>query len=147
MELKLRRIARKADYTIGRLYVNGSYFCDTVEDRDRFFFGEGKVMHKTAIPAGRYEVTQDVVSPKYKDRKPYKEVCGGCVPRLLRVPQFEGILIHIGNTADDSSGCILVGRNKVVGKVVESTATWRELMVKHLRPAKARKEKVFITVE
>lgn len=147
MELLLKRVARKAGYTIGNLYINGTYFCDTVEDRDRFFFGEKKVMHKTAIPCGRYEITQNVVSPKYGSKKPYKEVCNGYVPRLLDVPQFDGVLIHVGNSAEDSSGCILVGRNKIKGMVLNSSSTWTALMQKYLLPAKAKKEKVFITIK
>lgn len=147
MELELKRIARKHSYTIGHLYVNGEYVCDTCEDRDRFYFGEKKVKHSTAIPRGRYQITQDVVSTKYGKKTPYKEVCGGCVPRLLDVPEFDGILIHIGNKAEDSSGCILVGKNRIKGMVLNSTSTWKALMEKHLLPAKERKEEVFITIK
>ena len=55
-------------------------------------------------------------------------ITGRKLPRLVNVPGYEGVLIHVGNTADDTSGCLLVGRNKVVGKVTESTATFVELM-------------------
>ena len=99
MELLLKRIARKQTYTIGKLYVNGSYFCDTIEDRDRFYFGENKVQDKTAIPCGRYEITQNVISPRFGKKEPYKSACNGYVPRLLNVPKFEGVLIHCGNYA------------------------------------------------
>ena len=147
MELLLKRIARKDTYTIGKLYINGAYFCDTCEDRDRLYFGEKKIMHKTAIPCGRYEVVQNVLSPKYSKRELYKNVCGGYVPRLLNVPQFEGILIHVGNTADDSSGCILLGKNKVKGMVLNSTSTWTTWMKIYMLPAKLKKEKVYITIQ
>lgn len=135
MEIKVRRIAKRQGYTIGRLYVDGQYFCDTLEDADRGL-GSGmplekisrlKVYGQTAIPTGRYAVTLDVVSPKFKDRawaRPY----GGKVPRLLNVPGFDGVLIHPGNDASDTSGCILVGRNTVVGKVADSTETFHALM-------------------
>lgn len=135
MEIKVRRIAKRQGYTIGRLYVDGKYFCDTLEDADRGL-GSGmplekisrlKVYGQTAIPTGRYPVTLGVVSPRFKDRvwaKPY----GGKVPRLLNVPGFDGVLIHPGNDASDTSGCILVGRNTVVGKVTDSTATFHALM-------------------
>lgn len=146
MEILLKRIARKQQYTIGRMYIDGEYFCDTCEDRDRLYFREKKVMHKTAIPCGKYEVTQDVTSPKYGDREPYKTVCDGRVPRLLDVPQFEGVLIHIGNKAEDSSGCILVGKNRLKGMVLNSTSTWTSLMNEHLLPARERKEKVYLTI-
>lgn len=147
MELLLKRIARKDTYTIGKLYINGAYFCDTCEDRDRFYFGEKKIMHKTAIPCGRYEITQNVVSPKFGKKEPYKSVCGGYLPRLLNVPQFDGVLMHIGNSASDSSGCVLVGKNKIKGMVLNSTSTWTSLMQKHLLPAKQKKEKVYITIQ
>lgn len=108
MELKLNRIAKKPTYTIGKLYINGKYFCDTLEDRVREPFV--KVPGTTAIPAGTYPVVVNM-SPSKKR----------LLPRLLNVPQFDGILIHRGNTDADSEGCILVGENKQVGKVLNST--------------------------
>lgn len=146
MELKLKRVARQPTYTIGKLYVNGVYFCDTVEDCDRLYFGLPKISGITAIPCGRYEVVQNVYSPRFGGRSPYKEVCNGFVPRLLNVKNFEGVLIHIGNTAQDSSGCILLGKNKVKGKVLESAVTWKAFMQKYMLPAKKKNEKVFITI-
>ena len=92
----------------------------------RFDNGEKKVYAATAIPYGTYDITLKVQSPKYKDRAQYK-FCDGYLPRLLNVPEFDGILIHIGNTAEDSAGCILVGENKEVGKVLNSTATFRRV--------------------
>lgn len=147
MEIVLKRIARKQDYTIGKLYIGGTYFCDTIEDRDRFFFGEKKVMHKTAIPCGRYEIEQNVVSPRFGNKEPYKSVCNGYVPRLKNVPQFDGVLVHCGNSADDSSGCILLGKNKVKGMVLNSRSTWTSWMQKYMLPSKAKKEKVYITIQ
>lgn len=147
MELLLKRIARKATYTIGKLYVNGAYFCDTCEDRDRLYFGEKKVQNKTAIPCGRYEVVQNVVSPRFGKKEPYKSVCNGFVPRLMNVPQFDGVLIHIGNTAEDSSGCILLGKNKLVGMVLNSKSTWTSFMQKYMLPTKQKKEKIYITIQ
>lgn len=123
----------EATYTIGWLYIDGQKVCDTIEDavRDlnkngRFDNGEKKVYAATAIPYGTYDITLKVQSPKYKDRAQYK-FCDGYLPRLLNVPEFDGILIHIGNTAEDSAGCILVGENKEVGKVLNSTATFRRV--------------------
>lgn len=150
MELYLKRIARKKNYTIGRLYIDGVYFCDTIEDCDRGLKQTDayasnkrkKVQNETAIPTGRYQVTLGVQSPKYKNRAQYA-FCNGYVPRLLNVPCFEGVLIHIGNTAEDSSGCILVGQNKVVGKVVNSTQTFLKLYSK-LQDAKGS---IFIKIE
>ena len=150
MEIKVRRIARRQGYTIGRLYVDGQYFCDTLEDADRGLrqdmpsekIKKLKVYCQTAIPTGRYPVTLGVVSPRFKDRawaRPY----GGKVPRLLNVPGFDGVLIHVGNDASDTSGCILVGRNTVVGKVTDSTATFHALMGEFL----AAKGDIWMTME
>ena len=134
MELELKRIARRDTYTIGRLYIDGAYFCDTIEDKDRGLRQDlpvsvnqaRKVRGQTAIPTGRYRVTLGVKSQKYSKKKQYA-ACNGYVPRLINVPAFDGILIHIGNTAADSEGCILVGRNKKVGMVLESTNTFWQL--------------------
>lgn len=147
MEIHLRRIARKPNYTIGKLYINGVYFCDTIEDYDRLYFGKPKVMNKTAIPCGNYEVLLNNYSPKYGNREPYKSLCNGFVPLINNVPNFSGVRIHIGNDENDTSGCVLVGKNKVVGKVVESRATFTQLMNRFLTPARKRGEKVFITIE
>ncbi len=133
MKLTLKRIALKPAYTIGHLYIDGQKVCDTIEDTVRdlnkngvFDNGEKKVYAETAIPYGTYDITLKVQSPKYKDKAQYK-FCDGYLPRLLDVPHFDGILIHIGNTAKDSAGCILVGENKEVGKVLNSTATFRKV--------------------
>lgn len=150
MELKLQRIARKETYTIGRLYVDGVRFCDTIEDKDRGLRQDlplsvnlkRKVKNETAIPAGRYRVTLGVKSPKMSQRPAY-DFCQGYVPRLVNVPAFDGILIHIGNTAKDSAGCILVGENKVVGKVINSTETFKRLYA----VLKAAKDSIYITIE
>lgn len=134
MELLLERIARRDTYTIGHLSIDGKRFCDTCEDTDRglrqdlpLSVNQAKKRRGiTAIPVGRYRVTLDVKSPKYSKKKQY-DFCNGFVPRLINVPAFEGILIHIGNTAADSEGCILVGRNTKVGMVLESTKTFKAL--------------------
>ena len=124
MEIDLRRIARKPTYTIGRLSIDGRYFCDTVEDTDRdlnrngtFDNGEIKVYARTAIPNGRYRVTMGVQSPKFSQRAEYNwwKPNGryGMLPRLLNVPHFDGILIHAGSSARSSAGCI-IDRKSVV---------------------------------
>jgi hypothetical protein len=135
MEIVLNRKWKKPNYTIGTLSIDGKYFCETLEDTDRglkdtMSIGEIKTIkkpHITAIPTGTYQVTLNVVSPKFGSRKFYKEVCNGKVPRLLNVKGFDGVLIHSGNKAEDTDGCILVGRNKIVGQVVNSQDTFREL--------------------
>lgn len=135
MKLLLKRIAKMEKYTIGDLYIDGEWFSNTLEDTDRNLtntmskdeIAKVKVYGKTAIPTGTYVVDMNTVSPKFGKRswaQPYE----GKVPRLQDVPGYEGVLIHPGNTADDTSGCILVGRNKVKGQVVESQNTFHSLM-------------------
>lgn len=135
MEIVLNRKWKKPNYTIGELLIDGKKFCETLEDTDRGLkdtmnINEIKTIkkpHITAIPTGTYQVTLNVVSPRFGSRKFYKEVCNGKVPRLLNVKGFDGVLIHSGNKAKDTDGCILVGQNKVVGQVINSQATFREL--------------------
>lgn len=151
MKLTLKRIALRDTYTIGHLYIDGQRFCDTIEDTVRdinrngvFDNGERKVPGKTAIPYGTYRITLAVQSPKYSKRKLY-DFCKGYLPRLLDVPHFDGILIHIGNTAEDSAGCILVGQNRQVGKVLNSTATFKRLYAV-LKQAADRDEPIEIEI-
>ena len=135
MELNLKRKYKDPKYTIGDLYINDKLFCNTIEDTDRGLkdsmtltdIKAKKVYGQTAIPTGIYEIDMNTVSPKFKNRswaKPY----GGKLPRLIDVKGFDGVLIHVGNTAEDSLGCILVGKNTVKGKVKESTTTFNKLM-------------------
>lgn len=136
MKIKLKRIALKKDYTIGKLYIDDVYFCDTLEDavRDlnkngKFDNGEKKIYGQTAIPYGTYEVTTNVVSSRFKNRiwaKPYN----GKIPRLLNVQSFDGVLLHPGSSQLDTSGCILVGKNTIVGKLTDSQKTFHLLMQK-----------------
>lgn len=150
MELLLKRIACRDSYTIGHLYIDGSYFCDTIEDKDRGLQQQlplsvnvtKKKKGVTAIPVGRYRVTLAVKSPRFSQKKQYA-ACNGYLPRLVNVPAFDGVLIHIGNTANDTEGCILVGKNTQVGKVLESTQTFWKLY-SLLQDAK---DEIYIKVE
>lgn len=150
MELLLRRIARREEYTIGRLYVDGVYFCDTCEDKDRGLkqsmapsvIRAIKRQGVTAIPTGRYMVTLAVQSPRFKYKAMYK-FCNGYLPRLVNVNGFDGVLIHVGNTAKDTEGCLLVGKNTKVGKVLESRVTFVKLYEK----LKTAKDIIYITIE
>jgi hypothetical protein len=148
MELILERIAKRKAYTIGRLsirqqvddeYLAGyenKYFCDTLEPTWRDYeHGAYKVKGRSAIPEGRYAVVISY-SPKFKQ----------WLPILLGVPKFEGIRIHAGNTAKDTEGCILVGQNREVGKVLDSRKWLYELKQKIVE-AKDRGEAVWITVK
>lgn len=135
MKLELNRIAKKPLYTIGRLFVDGKYFCDTLEDRCRDLDKEEKVMHETAIPTGTYEVVVNV-SARF-ERK---------LPLLLDVPYFSGIRIHRGNTDKDTSGCILVGENKQPGRVINSTS-YELRLTEILERAMLSGEKITIEVK
>lgn len=153
MNIKIKRVAKKPTYTIGKLYINDEYFCDTIEDKDRGLnksmsiedIKKKKVYAETAIPTGSYEVTTNIVSPKYSKKPTYMKMCGGRVPRILDVPGFDGVLIHTGNTQKDSMGCIIIGMNKVVGKVVNSIETFKKLFP--IIDAACKKEKVTLTIE
>lgn len=124
MRLTLKRIANKKDYCIGKLYINGKYFCDTLEDVDRGLddsmteeeIKEKKVYGKTAIPTGIYTVLL-TYSPKYKK----------VMPLINNVKGYSGIRIHSGNTAKDTLGCLLVGKNTQVGMVTDSRNTYNVL--------------------
>lgn len=134
MKLRVERLWKKPAYTVGRLFVDGKLFCDTLEDTVRDLSNEKKVYGKTAIPYGEYKVIYNW-SPKF----------GRNLPRLLNVPAFEDILIHPGNTADDSAGCILVGRNTEVGRLTESRYTSDKLNVL-IEDAQRRGESITIEI-
>lgn len=138
MKLLIDRAWKKETYTISRLFIDGVRFYEVLEDRDRGLKQTDpvstilarKVYAETAIPSGTYNVRMDVVSPKYAAVKWYKDLCGGKMPRLEKVPGFDGILIHPGNTALDSSGCLLCGRNTKVGQLTVSRETFKDLYKK-----------------
>ena len=154
MEAKVSRKYFNDSYTIGKLSIDGKYFCDTLEDKDRGLrqtmsteeIKRIKVYGETAIPKGRYIVRMDIVSSKYSNVKWYKDNFEGRIPRLESVKGFEGILIHPGNTALDCLGCILVGKNKQKGKVLESRDTFLQLW-KIFDAAYKRKETIYLTIE
>lgn len=135
MKLKLDRKYKLPEYTIGKLYIDGEYFCDTLEDTDRGLSSDmpfqeiikRKIQGKTAIPTGDYKVNMNTVSPRFKDRT-WAKLYGGKLPRLIDTVGFEGVLIHVGNSASDTTGCVLVGKNTIKGKLTNSTAVFRELM-------------------
>lgn len=153
MTIKIDRKYKKLGYTISNLYIDGVWFCNALEDTDRGLrqtmpveeIRQKKIYGMTAIPSGRYIVRMDIVSPKYSQYDWYRKNFGGRMPRLENVKGFEGILIHCGNTALDSYGCILVGVNKQKGKVLESRDTFLRLW-KILDAAYKRKETIYLEV-
>ena len=158
MELILERIAKRKTYTIGRLSLTpdpspiergdskaspkggglegASYFCDTLEPTWRDYAnGAYKVKGRSAIPEGRYAVVISF-SPKFQQ----------WLPILLGVPKFEGIRIHAGNCSEDTEGCILVGKNREVGKVLDSRI-WVHRLKQKIVEAKDKGEAVWITIK
>ena len=156
MELIVDRKWKKQSYTISNLTIDGKWFCNVLEDADRGLddsmsvakIRELKKPSITAIPRGTYEITLDVISPKYSTNSFYKQVCNGKVPRLLNVKGFEGILIHVGDGprgADLSSGCLLCGYNKVKGQLRDGKEVFKKLY-SLLKEAKSRGEKITIKI-
>ena len=141
MKLVLKRVALRDTYTIGKLYINGEYFCDTLEDKVRDLnkdgdlkdVGEGKIKKETAIPYGTYKIIMNI-STRFKR----------LMPLLLNVPEFQGIRIHAGNNESHTEGCILVGKNTIKGKLTESKIYEKELYDKF---NKVGKELITITIE
>lgn len=155
MDLTLDRKWKKDTYTIGKLYIDGTPFCETLEDRDRglsssMTLNEIKALKKasvTAIPTGKYNVRMDIASAKYSGKEWYMKNCHGSrMPRLEDVPGYSGILIHPGNTDRDTEGCILVGQNKIKGKVVNSKEVFLQLY-NRMYAAYSKGEKITITIK
>lgn len=153
MKLLVERRWKKETYTIGVLFVDGIRFCETLEDKDRglnqtdslSYIKSKKVYQETAIPTGTYKISMNTISPKYSASAWYWKLCQGKVPRLLNVPGWEGVLIHTGNTALDTAGCCLVGRNTKVGQVTESKATFEKLY-KKMKAAHDKGEEITIEI-
>lgn len=156
MNLYIKRIT-KNPYCVGHLYINGKYFCDTLEPP---YFGttqntpiqEIKNTKKgnTAIPIGTYNISLDYQSPKFKNRS-WAKFCDGYLPTIMNVPAFNRILIHVGNIASqygksDTMGCILVGMNLEKGKVLKSQETFKKLY-KVLRETKLKGENIQIIIK
>lgn len=145
MELFLKRTFKGKTYTVGRLSLQepDRVFCDTLEppvrdlkdlngDGDFMDKGEGKVMGSTAIPAGRYKL-QWRHSPSFKREMPYLE----------DVPGFSNVMLHWGNDVKDTAGCILIGKNKIRGKVLQSVVTFAALE----NVLRTYKEDIYINIQ
>lgn len=129
MKILIDRKWKKEEYTIGKLYVDDVFFSNTLEDKDRGLINsmtpeeikKKKKAGETAIPTGTYKIRMDISSPRFSKSNWYIKNCNGAkMPRLKDVPGYDGVLIHCGNTAKDTEGCILVGKNDVKGMVTKS---------------------------
>ena len=156
MEITVDRKYKKSTYTIGNMYIDGKWFCNTLEDTDRGlddsmdlnYIKTKKVYGQTAIPTGTYEITLNVVSPKFSKYPFYQSSCQGKVPRLLNVKAFDGILIHVADGVRGSQlveGCLGIGLNKIKGGLLEGKETFEKLYNLMLQ-AKNKKEEIKITI-
>ena len=141
MNLTLKRLNLTPNYTEGELYVNGVYFCKTLEDTNRdlnkngqFDNNEKKVYGETCIPYGKYKVILSY-SPKFKRE----------LPEILEVPDFQGIRIHRGNKISDTLGCILCGE-KVKNGYLSNSTPYEIKLVELFKQAKLRNEELFIEI-
>lgn len=138
MNLKVVREYPEDTYTPGKLYIDNEFFSDTLEDKDRgltqdMSIGEiqsKKIYGETAIPKGTYKVTTKVVSPKFSKYPFYMEVCEGRLPRLLDVPGYEGVLIHVADGPKKDKllqGCIGIGERQSDGSLLNGKETFKRL--------------------
>ena len=141
MNLTLKRLNLTPNYTEGELYVNGVYFCKTLEDTNRdlnkngqFDNNEKKVYGETCIPYGKYKVILSY-SPKFKRE----------LPEILEVPDFQGIRIHRGNKISDTLGCILCGE-KIKNGYLSNSTPYEIKLVELFKQAKSRNEESFIEI-
>lgn len=153
MRLKLIRKYKKDTYTIGQLLVDGAFFCNTLEDKDRGLTQDmdlpiikaAKVYGETAIPSGVYDIDMETRSPKYAAVDWYKKLNGGYMPTFCNVPGYSRVLIHPGNSPLDTLGCVLVGENKVKGRLINSRATFARLY-KLMKDAHDRGEDITLQI-
>ena len=154
MEILVHRKYKKEEYCIDNMYIDGEWVCNVLEDKDRglddgmelWKIKNKKIPNRTAIPTGRYEIDMSTVSPRFSQKQFYMDVCQGKLPRLKNVKGFEGILIHTGNDETHSSGCLLVGLNKVRGKLTDSKETFKKVY-SLMKKAHDNGEKIYITIE
>ena len=126
MNIDIFRIALRSDYTIGRMYINGVYLCDTLELPENIALG------KPCIPRGTYAVHLTMSSRFHR-----------ILPQLMNVPGYEGIRIHPGNTVKDTKGCILVGWNLEKGRLNDSRVDM-EMLMRNLRAANYKGEAIML---
>jgi len=149
MKVLIKRIFNNQKYCISHVYVDGVYVCDAIEDTDRGFHNgmsdayirNNKVYAKSAIPVGEYNITLNIVSPKFNQKPYYNKFCNGKLPRVLNVPGFDGILWHRGKTEKDSAGCLILGYNTIKGQVTNSQQAFEKLY-KILQEANKNGEKI-----
>ena len=152
LRLVLNRTELTPRYTMGKLYIDGEFFCDVVEDTVRNISKGNcskKIDHETAIPYGTYQVSVNIPSKKFDSSADYKAVCGNYhVPMVMDVPCFSGIRIHKGNSASSSWGCLIVGNKSTTeaGRVVNSEEVFKKLFPILRKAEIDDKKKIEITI-
>jgi len=142
MQLHVIRTTFTDQSSVGELYLNGVFYCYSLEDVDRDLRADlpleviraRKIFAGTAIPTGSYEVILNWSNRFQKQ-----------MPLLLRVPGWEGVRIHSGNYPHQTEGCILLGKTKLDNMVGVSNKTFGAFMVELRRAAK--REKIHIEIE
>lgn len=153
MEILIDRKWKKDTYTVGNVYVNGTFFSNSLEDKDRGLsytmsleqIAQRKVYGETAIPTGTYEIKM-TYSSKFATRA-WGRKYQGKVPELLNVKGFSGVRVHPGNFARDTLGCILIGKNSIKGMVTQSASYYYKLLDSYIIPAVDRGEKITLTIK
>lgn len=153
MNIVVDRKWKSNTYTIGIMYINGVRFSETLEDKDRGLkssmsemeISSKKVYGQTAIPAGTY-IIKMTYSSKFADRL-WARKYNNKVPEISDVKGFSGVRIHPGNTAEESLGCIFLGRNLEKGKVLQSTMYYYKFLDNYIIPATKRGEKITLTIK
>lgn len=157
MEVLVHRKWPQDEYVVGRIFIDGQLYGNTLEDTDRGLSDAmdestirgRKIYGKTAIPRGRYTIDMEAVSPKFSKKKFYMDVCQGKLPRIKNVKGFEGILLHVADGpkgADLLEGCIGVGLNRTKGQLCEGKDVFTKIY-RLMKEAHDRGETIYITVE
>ena len=153
MNIVIDRKWKKDTYTIGNLYINGVLFSNTLEDKDRGLtsamtleeIGKKKIYGQTAIPTGTYEVKMTYSNRLHS--RAYAKKYDGKLPELINVKGYEGVRIHPFNRAQETLGCLSVGKNNIKGAVTNATAYFYMLVDNYILPAIKRGEKITITIK
>ena len=117
MQLELIRDSYNSRTTLGKLYINGEYFCETLEDTVR---ATGiKVKGETAIPEGEY-IVKVTLSSRFKREMPILSTDGNYTINLNDI-EFKGVRFHGGNTHKDTHGCPLVAKRRIDRETIQGT--------------------------
>ena len=153
MEITVERKYKKPAYTIDKWYINGIFFSDGLEDPDRGLtstmtleeINKKKVYGQTAIPTGTYEIKMTYSNRLHS--RAYAKKYDGKLPELINVKGYEGVRIHPFNKAQETLGCLSVGKNNIKGAVTNATAYFYILLDSYILPAIKRGEKITITIK